>query len=196
MINSETINKINEYLKNEFLQDQARLQHIMNVLKVALDLGEIFVVDKNALKVAVLLHDATKMLDFKENYTLASKMFDKEVLNQVPIPCLHAYSAAALAKVKFEIQDQDVLNAITYHCSGRPKMSMLEKIVFVSDYIEEKRDFVTDDLRELARVDLNKSVYNIMLQTKAYLIKNNKAISDLTDLAIKDYESEVEEFND
>jgi predicted HD superfamily hydrolase involved in NAD metabolism len=196
MINSETINKINEYLKNEFLQDQARLQHIMNVLKVALDLGEIFVVDKNALKVAVLLHDATKMLDFKENYTLASKMFDKDVLNQVPIPCLHAYSAAALAKVKFEIQDQDVLNAITYHCSGRPKMSMLEKIVFVSDYIEEKRDFVTDDLRELARVDLNKSVYNIMLQTKAYLIKNNKAISDLTDLAIKDYESEVEEFND
>ncbi|MDT8336282.1 MAG: bis(5'-nucleosyl)-tetraphosphatase (symmetrical) YqeK [Candidatus Izemoplasmatales bacterium] len=196
MINKETIKKVNEYLENEFLQDQARYKHIMNVLKVALDLGEIFVVDKDELTVAALLHDATKMLNFKENYYLASKMFSEEVLNQVPIPCLHAYSAAALAKEKFDVQNQDVLNAITFHCSGRPKMSNIEKIIFVSDFIEDERDFVTDDLRGLARIDLNKTVYLIMLQTKNYLLKNKKTISELTELALKDYESEVGEFND
>lgn len=196
MIKEETINRIYEYLENEFLQDQARYRHIKNVLKVALDLGEIFVVDKKNITVAALLHDATKTMNFKENFDLASKMFSEEELVKVPKPCLHAYSASALAKDKFFVEDKDILNAITYHCSGRPKMSMLEKIIFVSDYIEDERDFVTDDLRAIAKIDLDKSVYLIMLKTKDYLLKNNKTISELTELALKDYESEVMKFND
>lgn len=53
---------------------------------------------------------------------------------------LHAKVGAMLAKVKYDIDDEEVLGAIRWHTTGKPNMNLLEKIVYVADYIEPRRD--------------------------------------------------------
>ena len=191
----KTIVNIYEFLENQFLHNQSRLKHILAVLEVALDLGEIFGVDKEKIKISALMHDSTKNKTFQENIDLASKMFSEDELKDVPKPCLHAYSASALARTKFNVTDQDILNAITYHCSGRINMSVLEKVIFVADFIEESRDFVEDYIKETAYKNLDLATYLIMKETENYLIKNNRRVSKLTTEAIEAYEN-LEVLND
>lgn len=188
MIFDDVTKQINLFLEETFALNKARLKHINNVLAIALELGEIFSCNKEEITIASLLHDSTKQLNYQENLRLASTMFSESELLDIPEPCLHAYSAGALAKEKFDIEDQDILNAIIYHCSGRPQMSDLEMIVFISDYIEESRLFVSDDLKQLARLDLRQTVYIIMKETVEYLKSENKQISNLTLLAIQGFE--------
>ncbi len=196
MIEEQLLKRIYAYLEIQFADDPFRLKHTFNVKEVALKLGEIYQVDQDKIILAALLHDSTKNLSFEENRDLISNMFMEEQLELEPKPCLHAYSAAALAKNYFGIMDDDIINAIAYHCSGRMQMSPLEKIIFVSDYIEESREFVNEDLRALARTNLDKAVYEIMLQTKEYLLTNQRFISPITEAAILYYKKETEEFND
>jgi HD superfamily phosphohydrolase YqeK len=93
------------------------------------------------------------------------------------------------------VTDQDILNAITYHCSGRVNMSVLEKVIFVADFIEESRDFVEDYIKETAYKNLDLATYLIMKETENYLIKNNRRVSKLTTEAIEAYEN-LEVLND
>lgn len=188
MIIDDLTKQINLFLEETFAHNKARLKHINNVIAIALELGEIFSCNKEAITIAALLHDSTKQLNYQENLLLASTMFSESELLGIPEPCLHSYSAGALAKVKFGVEDQDILNAIIYHCSGRPQMSDLEMIIFISDYIEESRVFVSDDLKQLARLDLRQTTYMIMKETIEYLKSENKQISNLTLLAIQGFE--------
>ncbi|MDD3128998.1 MAG: bis(5'-nucleosyl)-tetraphosphatase (symmetrical) YqeK [Candidatus Izemoplasmatales bacterium] len=182
------IKVVKEYLEDAFITDKARLKHIYNVEKIALKLARIYGVNEEKAAIASLLHDATKLLNHEENLTLAKRMFDESLLNSTPSPCLHAFSAAFLAKSKFNIDDEEILDAISYHCSGRANMNKLEMIIYISDYVEESRTFVTEELRNLAEVNLEKTVYKILLDTKEYLESNHKAVSNLTLEAIKFYE--------
>ena len=141
---------------------------------------------------ASYLHDITKINSLEENRLLASNLID----DTVPLGCIHAYAAYNLAKTKFSITNQDILNAVMYHCSGRKAMSLLEKIIYVSDFIEEDRDFVHDDLRILATKHLDLAVYKIMIQTKNYILKNKQEFSAVTEEAIRYYQKELEELND
>ena len=93
-----------------------------------------------------------------------------------------------IAKEQFGIEDIDILNAIKYHCSGRIHMSMLEKIIYVADFIEDGRKFCPSELKTLAYEDIDKTVYKIMIQTKQYIQKNNQEFSNMTEQAIKNYE--------
>jgi predicted HD superfamily hydrolase involved in NAD metabolism len=192
MINDVLITRIENYLENKFSSHKKRLNHIYNVKKVAIALGEKYNASIPNVIVASYLHDATKIDSIEENRLLASNL----IYDNMPEACIHAYAATNLAKDYFGIQDEDILNSIKFHCSGRKQMSLLEKIIYVSDFIEEGREFVSDDLRELAFNDLDKAVYQIMIRTKKYILSNNQAFSDYTEEAILYYKELTEEFND
>lgn len=183
MINETIIEEIEHYLKTRFNPNSHRLKHIYNVKKVAVTLGRLYEADIPSVIVASYLHDITKHESIEENHRLASSLISEDT----PQACYHAYAAAKVAKDKFNITDKDILNAIMYHCSGRLHQSLLEKIIFVSDFIEEGRDFVSDELRDLAKKDIDQCVYKIMLQTKAYIKRNNQVFSNLTEEAILYY---------
>lgn len=185
---------IENFLIEQFKGKEDRLKHTYNVLKVALDLGRTYNEDLQKITYAALLHDVTKYYSFKENYSLASSILTDKELKKIPKECLHSYSAAVIAEKTFEIKDEDILRAISSHCTGRAYMSRLEKIIFVADYIEESREFVTEELRKIAFTNLDKAVYLIMISTREYLKKNNKEFSEATAIAIKKYETE--ELND
>jgi predicted HD superfamily hydrolase involved in NAD metabolism len=188
MIYETKIKDIEDYLKTRFDDKSHRLQHIYNVKKVAITLGMIYNADIPSVIVASYLHDATKHETDKENQRLIGTHLSEDI----PKACYHAYAASELAKTKFGIKDTDILNAIKYHCSGRKGMSLLEKIIYVSDFIEEGRDFVDNDLRELAEKNLDLTVLKIMLRTRNYILKNNQEFSNLTEEAIQYYQKKGE----
>ncbi|HPJ23640.1 MAG TPA: bis(5'-nucleosyl)-tetraphosphatase (symmetrical) YqeK [Bacillota bacterium] len=192
MTDTGLILSIEDYLKDAFKNKPSRLQHIYNVKKVAITLGNIYHVDIPSVIVASYLHDATKMLSDEENIALAGDLFPKDQ----PPACAHAYAAAKVAQTTFKIDDQDILNAIMYHCSGRKNMSTLEKVIFVSDFIEEGREFPNSKVRLLAHQHLDRALYEVMILTKKYITDSNQKLSSLTEEAIKYYQKEVEGLND
>ena len=84
---------------------------------------------------------------------------------------IHSVYGAEYARKAFGIGDEEILSAIYYHTLGKPEMSMLEEIVFVSDYIEARRYKAQrlPEIRRLAFEDLDRAVYEINYDTISYL---------------------------
>ena len=95
---------------------------------------------------------------------------------------LHAKLGAYVASSKYDIKDEEILTAITYHTTGRPGMSLLEKIVYISDYIEPMRDKAPNlpKVRKIAFEDLDECMYEILKDTLEYLEENPKEIDSTT----------------
>jgi nicotinate-nucleotide adenylyltransferase len=163
---------------------------------MALILGEIYQVNLDRISIAALLHDATKYDEMNQTQDMLEAKMGPEALKDVPIGCLHAYSAGLLGKEYFHISDQDIINAINYHCSGRKAMSLLEQIIFVSDYIEETRTFVDESLRTIAKKDIDLATRIIFQQTINYLQKNKRYVSPLTIEALAYYKNKTEVMNE
>jgi len=119
---------------------ESRYQHVLGVEEVAVDLAIIYGCDSLKASIAGILHDCAKPLTDDEllaecrKYHIPISEYESK-----SIYLLHAKVGAAFAQDKYGIQDEDILNAITYHTTGRPNMSLLEKIIFTADYIEPNR---------------------------------------------------------
>ena len=99
----------------------------------------------------------------------------------VPESVMHQYSGAYLAEHVFGVTDEDILNAISYHTSGRPGMSYLEKLIFLCDMLEEGRDFDgVDGLRKVFARDIDECLELALRQELDYLSAEGKYIYPLT----------------
>ena len=87
-----------------------------------------------------------------------------------------------MASSKYDIKDEEILTAITYHTTGRPGMSLLEKIVYISDYIEPMRDKAPNlaKVRKIAFEDLDECMYQILKDTLSYLDENPNDVDSAT----------------
>ncbi len=132
---------------------------------------------------AGLLHDCAKCYSDDDKLELCEKyglpVNDTERKNP---GLLHAKLGAYLAEHEYEISDKDVLNAICFHTTGRPDMSILEKIVFVADYIEPNRKPLPnmDAIRKIAFSDIDSAVRKILSDTLLYLGEGTKAVDPMT----------------
>lgn len=149
--------RVMEFVKSKL--DDKRYQHSLNVAKVAIKLANIYKADEEKAEIAAILHDNAKQLNYDEMVYYINKYNIK--LKEIDLKSpqiLHAYIGAYIAKEQFEI-DEDIFNSIYYHTVGRKNMSMLEKIIFISDVIEEDRIFEgVEELREMAYKDIDKSI--------------------------------------
>lgn len=105
---------------------------------------------------AGILHDITKKLVLSEQLILSEKYgIINDTYETANVKLLHAKTGAALARDLFNISDR-VYSAIRWHTTGKPDMTLLEKIIYMADYIEPNRDFQgVDKLRKLAYEDLD-----------------------------------------
>lgn len=133
----------------------SRIRHIEGVCLEAAELADIYGEDKRKAFTAALFHDICKHMDTPEldllviKYDLDREFYGNKNLSHGPV-------AACLAKHEFGIDDDDILNAITYHTVARAGMSMLEKIIYTADAIEPGRTYPeASKLREKARTDLD-----------------------------------------
>ena len=105
---------------------------------------------------------------------------DAEVRNP---SLLHAKVGAYFAEHKYDVTDPAILSAIRFHTTGKPDMSLLEKILYVADYIEPRRDKAPNlpKLRRLAFEDLDEALYQILDSTRNYLKETGTAEDDTTE---------------
>jgi predicted HD superfamily hydrolase involved in NAD metabolism len=159
---------------------------------MAMTLGE----NVEKARKAGLLHDCAKGLGSKEKLSKARKhnLDISEYESRNP-EMLHGKLGAYYARTKYEVDDREILNAITYHTTGRPGMSLLEKIIFVADYIEPNRKPLPniEEIRREAFFDIDKCVLHILRDTLDYLEKYGGEIDDMTRRSYEYYEKVCEE---
>lgn len=139
---------------------EKRLKHSINVMNMAVRLAKLNGVEEEKAKMAGLLHDCAKNMSDEEliSYCIEHNIRIDDIKRQSP-GTLHAEVGAEIAKNEFGA-DEDVYTAIKYHTLGNETMSTLDKILYVSDLIEEGRTLEgIDKIREIAFLDLNKAYY-------------------------------------
>ncbi|MBQ8165841.1 MAG: bis(5'-nucleosyl)-tetraphosphatase (symmetrical) YqeK, partial [Lachnospiraceae bacterium] len=102
---------------------------------------------------------------------------------------LHGKLGAYYAKARYEVDDEEILDAITYHTTGRPNMTLLDKIIFVADYIEPNRKELKDMdiIRREAFVDIDVCVIHILKNTLDYLNNSTNEMDFMTQLTYNYY---------
>ncbi len=136
-----------------------RIPHVLGTEKTAAALAEKYGADIHKSRVAALLHDSTKRLSMEEQLVMCEHYrIALDELEQKALKLLHAKTGAALARDVYGVDD-DVYNAILWHTTGKPDMTLLEKVIYLADFIEPSRDFDgVDALRAAVWEDLDKGL--------------------------------------
>lgn len=176
---NELKDKINE------VQTKKRFLHTIGVADTAACLAMRYGYSVEDAYLAGLLHDVAKCLSEEELLKECRKYLIpvSEVEEKAPY-LLHGKVGAYYAKTMYDVEKKDILSAIEYHTTGKPDMSMLEKIIFTADYIEPGRKPLPmlEQIRYTAFSDLDQAVYLILDSTLNYLksTKEHKHIDSLT----------------
>jgi len=137
-----------------------RYAHSERTAQFATSLAKVHGEDADKAYLAGLVHDVAKELTPTESAKYNHVLAETDLLFS---PVIHSFLGAEMAKDIFDINDTDILNAIRYHTTARLKMSVLEKVIFVADKIEDGRDYPENSyLKELAESDLDKAVLEIL----------------------------------
>ena len=173
--------------------DEDRYHHTMGVMYSAAALAMVHDYDLEDAQVAGLLHDCAKCIPNKKKIKLCEQRHVEITEFEKEHPFLiHAKLGAYIAEKKYGVTDPEILSSITYHTTGRPQMSVLEKIIYIADYIEPMRDKAPNlaRIRRLAFQDLDECMYEILRDTLEYLDENPKDVDDTTRKAY-DYYKEL-----
>jgi len=94
---------------------------------------------------------------------------------------LHAKVGGFIAMETYKVDNSDIINAILNHTTGRPEMSLLEKIIFIADYIEPGRKQAPNltEVRKMAFMDLDKTMLKILGDTLAYLKESDFTVEEI-----------------
>ena len=175
------IKDLKKELKKEM--DDSRFEHTLGVMYTCGALAMRYGYDLEKAMLAGLMHDCAKCMPNAKKLKAAEKnhleITDLERKNPF---MLHAKLGAFLAQKKYDIEDREILDAIRWHTTGRPDMTMLDKIVYIADYIEPKRDKAPNlhEIRQLAFLDLDKALLRILEDTLGYLGDSTDHIDSMT----------------
>ncbi|USK32690.1 bis(5'-nucleosyl)-tetraphosphatase (symmetrical) YqeK [Bacillus sp. F19] len=163
-------------LVKEHLTDH-RYEHTIGVMETAIVLARLYGADVKKAETAAIFHDYAKFRRKDEmKQIIIEQNMTKELLIHSP-ELWHAPVGAYLAEKEAGIKDKEILDAIRYHTSGRENMTLLDKVIYVADYIEPGRIFPgADEVREIAKNDLNKALIVSMKNTILFLLKKNQPI--------------------
>ena len=173
-----------------------RYEHSLSVSFTCMALAMRYGTDLNQAEIAGLLHDCGKR--YSDDIILKKCL--KHGIPVTPqeeeaLSTLHAKYGEWLAKNRYQIQDPEILSAIACHTTGKAGMSTLDKILFIADYIEPRR-FKAENLpqmRALAFQDLDRTMYEILKSTLAYLKQKGGVIDPATVEAYQYFEQQMKE---
>lgn len=163
--------------------DAKRFEHTLGVAYTASALAMCYEVDIMKAQMAGLLHDCAKCLDPQKMIEICEKhniqITDIERRNPF---LLHAKAGSYIAMHKYSIGDTDIINAILSHTTGRPDMTELEKIIYISDYIEPGRKQAPNltAVRKMAFLDLNQALLMVLEGSLTYLKSTSGEIDPST----------------
>jgi nicotinate-nucleotide adenylyltransferase len=179
--------------------DANRYYHTQGVRFMSAALAMAHGADIMKAETAGLLHDCAKCLSDTKKIKICDKnhISISSVERDNPF-LLHSKVGAYIAKEKYGITDEEILDAIRYHTTGRPGMRMLEQIVFIADYIEPRRNKSRHlpEIRLEAFRDLDECCYLILKDMLIYLHSRSGEIDSNTQEAFRFYEEVHEERRD
>lgn len=150
-------------------------RHSKGVAEMAVMLADFYGAERDIVKLAGLWHDYGKSFSFSELKIKARLMgFPRDSLYLTSHELLHAPVGAALIRRDSGIRDQRVLRAVYHHTTGAPGLSMVEKIVYLADAIEENRNYPgVEKLRRLAFKDFEDALLKVVDNTIKRVISKN-----------------------
>ena len=136
-----------------------RMSHVLGTEQEAAFLAEKYGADVTAARIAALLHDCTKKLDLPQQLSLCRHYaIPLDEMERNYLKLLHSKTGAAVARDRFGVSDE-IYNAIFYHTTGKADMTLLEKIIYLADYIEPSRSFPgVEELRTAVHEDLDRGL--------------------------------------
>lgn len=155
-----------------------RYNHSIRVRDTAVELAKIYDCDINKAMVAGLLHDCGKYFD--KDYLLKQAfefgiMKDESLVNNRHI--IHAPLGAVIAQVEYNVNDNEILDAIRYHTTGKENMTLLDKIIYLADYIEPKRNFTgVENIRKLAYENIHLAMLKALENSIYHLLDTQRSI--------------------
>lgn len=175
------ITKIRKSMEKKL--DSKRYEHTLGVAYTAAALAMRYNVDQNNALLAGMLHDCAKCMSNEKRLSICEKynISISEAERKNPY-LLHAKVGSFLAMKKYGITDKDVINAILNHTTGRPGMSVLEKIIWLADYIEPGRKQAPNlaVIRRVAFEDLDKALLMALEDTLHYLDSGKMEVDSMT----------------
>ncbi len=167
-----------------------RFLHTRGVAEEALKLAELYDIEPERAYIAGILHDCAKDYSTEEALELCEKynLELDEVLKSQP-DLIHSFLGAEVARHEYGIEDEDILNAIRYHTTGRAEMSDLEKIIYLADFFEPSRKPFKgiEEMKALAYSNLNKAMEFALNNTIDYNTKKSRLIHPLSTEAVVYY---------
>lgn len=155
---------------------EKRYIHTIGVMETAIRLAKIFGVDLKKAETAAILHDIAKYEKVERMEQIVKDHLDDHLLGWGG-EIMHGPVGAWIVKTEFDIQDEDILNAIRFHTTGRAKMTDLEKIIYISDMIEPNRKFDgVETLREIAEHNLHDAMRACIAHTISFLVQTEQPI--------------------
>lgn len=193
---NEQIITFRKQLKSKL--DPMRYEHSLSVSFTCTALAMRYGFDLDKAELAGLMHDCAKRFTDNELIARCAKHGIVLTEDELKAPAvIHAIYGAWLAEHKFGIQDEEILSAIRCHTTGKPKMGLLDKILYIADYIEPRRDKASDlnEMRYMAFQDLDQTLYTILSGTLEYLEKKKANVDSMTQNAF-DYYKNIREKGD
>ncbi|MCB6413800.1 bis(5'-nucleosyl)-tetraphosphatase (symmetrical) YqeK [Dorea acetigenes] len=179
---NEQIKRMQQKLKKHL--DEDRYEHTLGVMYTAGALAMRYQENIRSALIAGLLHDCAKCIPTNKKFKMCSKYHLEVSETERSNPSLlHAKLGAYLAEKKYHVRDEAILSAITFHTTGKPAMSLLEKIVYVADYIEPGRRELPNmaEIRRLAFENIDECIYQILQDSLNYLNTRNITVDPMTE---------------
>lgn len=179
----DKIDEIRKELEKQMTPE--RYQHTIGVMYTGAALAMRYDADIKKTMLAGLLHDCAKTVNYPREKLLILCREQNIPISEsesVKPELLHAKAGAYLANQRYGISDPEILNAIIAHTTGRPEMTLLDKIIYIADFIEPGRDEASNlpIVRNMAFVDLDACLLRILEDTLSYLKEKKDIIDPMT----------------
>ncbi|MCR5670276.1 MAG: bis(5'-nucleosyl)-tetraphosphatase (symmetrical) YqeK [Butyrivibrio sp.] len=177
----EISQKLRTALEKELKPD--RFDHTLGVAYTAASMAFIHGADPEKALIAGFLHDCAKCMSHDEQIKICEKnKIEVSEVEKKNHSLLHAKVGMFLARNKYDVDDADILNAIRWHTTGREDMSLLEKIVYIADFIEPNRKPLEgmSEIRKEAFTDIDRCLAHILHDSVIYLETIGKECDEAT----------------
>ncbi len=153
-----------------------RFKHSIGVMDTAVKLAKKYDEDEDKAAIAGILHDCARNIEGQKVFEFCERYgIEVNYITRLQPQLLHGPIGAALARDVYGVDDEDVIKAIDCHTTGKENMTLLDKIVFIADYIEPGRKFHgVEEIRDLAYKDLDKAILLSLENTIRHIL--NKGI--------------------
>ena len=168
--------EIQEYLSAKL--SAGRLQHVLSVQEMAVDLACVHKADVWHANLAALLHDSAKWMSTERLYREVERYGIRlDPVEKLSPSLLHSLIGAELAVEKFEVTEFEVLEAIRKHTTGSPSMGIVSQVLYVADFAEPMRTYdEAHVVRKFAYTELERAVYHVARATIERLLEKGVMI--------------------